>query len=306
MNQSIFKAQVSFLPCVNCDDSDIDTISLGRALISDTWRAKVEAVRAEKNPEKQKALKDALPCFTPSGTFTHVSRAGLLRHSGFISVDIDYKPEKGINKALAGFDLKAAISAVPHVAYCGLSCRGAGYVVIIPIADANKHRDYFRALAYHFERAGLEIDPACKDISRKRFVSWDAEPYINTAAKPWAYTLPQREHTTRETLGRDLNAAETAAKVEAVIKACEINAWDITESYADWVRLLSALAGTFGEAGREYAHRISANYPGYEAEATDAKFTNLLRHPEYKTQIGTFFYIARQEIGKHDFDNLEL
>jgi len=306
MERNLFSAQVSFLPCVNADDCEIETITLGRALIADTWRAQVEAVRAEKDPAKRKALKAALPCFTPSGIFSHVSRAGLVRHSGFISLDIDYKPEKGVNTNLAGYDLKAAISAVPNVAYCGHSCGGSGYVVIVPIADPAKHREYFRALAYHFERAGLEIDAACKDVSRKRFVSWDAAPYINTAARPWAITLPEREHATRETLGRDLDAGETAAKVEAVISACELNAWDITENYADWVRILSALASTFGEAGRDYAHRISALYSRYNAQETDAKYSNLLRHPEYKTQIGTFFYIARQEIGKHDFDNLAL
>ena len=217
MKQTLIAAQVSFLPCVNADDSEIETISLAQALFSDAWRAKVEAIRAEKNPAKRKALKAALPCFTPSGTFTHVSRAGLVRHSGFISLDIDYKPEKGVNTNLAGYDLKAAISAVPNVAYCGHSCGGAGYVVIVPIADPAKHRDYFHALAYYFERAGLELDPACKDVTRKRFVSWDAAPYVNTAAQPWALTLPQREHATRETLGRELDAAETAAKVEAWI-----------------------------------------------------------------------------------------
>ena len=122
MKQSLFTAQVTFLPCVNADDSEIETISLARALFSDAWRAKVEAVRAEADPAKQKALKDALPCFTPAGTFRHVSRAGLQTPSRFLCVDIDYKPEKGINNALAGYDLKAEISRVPCVAYCGLSC----------------------------------------------------------------------------------------------------------------------------------------------------------------------------------------
>lgn len=336
METNLFKAKISLLPYVaNADDSEIENTSLGRVLIADTWRAQVEAVRAEKDPLKKALLKSGLPdrptpeqraaikaekdparreqmrrglpCFTPSGIFSHVSRAGLVRHSGFISLDIDYKPEKGVNTNLAGYDLKAAISAVPNVAYCGHSCGGSGYVVIVPVADPAKHREYFHALAYYFERAGLELDPACKDVTRKRFVSWDAAPYVNTPAKPWALTLPQREHATRETLGRDLDADETAAQVEAVIKACEANRWDITADYADWMRILAALASTFGEAGRDYAHRISALYSGYQAAETDAKFTSLLRHPaDTPAQIGTFFYIARQEIGKHDFDNLSL
>lgn len=278
---------------------------LYRALLSDTWRARVEAVRAAKDEAEQKRLKKALPCFTPSGTFSHVSRNGLLQHSGFISLDIDYNPKAGINKALAGFDLKKAVEALPFVAYCGRSCRGAGYVLIIPIADTAKHLEYFRALSYYFERAGLEIDAQCKDVSRKRFVSWDENPYINTAARPWEKVLPEREHTTRETIGRELDESENAAKVEAVIGYCEREQLDITANYSDWVKILSAFT-IFGDAGRDYAHRISKFYPGYSQAQTDAKYSNLLRHPEYKTGLGTFFYIARQEIGKHDFDGLDL
>lgn len=307
MYQSIFNTNVSFLPRVNCNDREIQTISLGRALLSESWRREVEALRAEKDRARQKALKDALPCFTPSGIFSHVSRTGLIEHSGYISIDIDCKPDEGINPELVGFDLKAAISTVPHIAYCGRSCRGSGYVVIIPIADPAKHSEYFRALAYHFERAGLEIDRGCRDICRKRFVSWDPDPFINTAARPWAITLPERDTcSTREILGRDLGKDETAAQVEAIIDACEEKKWDITADRQDWVRILSALANTFGEAGRDFAHRISANYPGYTPEETDRKFTDMLKHPEYAYTIATFFHIAKQEIGKHDFDHLIL
>ena len=303
---TLFKAQISLLPNASADDSEIENISLGAALVSRKWRKKVEALRAEKDPQKRQALKDNLPCITPGGTFGHVSRAGLINPSGFLCADLDYKPEKGINTALSGFDLKAEISRLPYVAYCGHSCSGAGYFLIIPIKDPSKYKDYYRALAADFEKGGLTLDATCSNIAFKRFVSYDDNPYINTAAQPYAYTLPEREHTTREALGRELDATETAAKVEAVISACELNKWDITESYADWVRIISALASTFGEAGRDYAHRISALYTGYDYQETNNKYNDLLRHQEYKTQIGTFFYIARQEIGKHDFDNIVL
>ncbi len=304
MIQNIFKTGISFLPRIDCDDTDIETISLGCVLVSNKWREKVEALRNEKDPEKRKALKKQLPCFTPSGIFTHVSREGLTKHSGFICLDIDYKPDKGINPNLSSIDLKQKISAVPQVAYCGRSCGGAGYFVLIPIADTTKHREYFRALEYHFKRCGITIDPQCKDISRKRFVSWDDSPYINTAAQPWGLTLPAQDHATRETMGRDLNEGETAEKVEALIKACEANKYDITEDYDNWLQILSALASTFGENGREYAHRISTINPGYTYEETEAKYNNLLKHPEYKYNIGTFFYIAREQMGKYDFDEI--
>lgn len=303
MNQSIFTANVSFLPRIDGNGAAPQTITLGRALLSDQWRAQVEAVRAEKDPDRQDELKHSLPCFTPSGTFRHISRAGLVRHSGFLSIDIDCKPDKGINAALVGYDLKAAIAAVPHVAYCGRSCRGAGYVVVIPIADPAKHSEYFRALAYHFRRAGLEIDKSCGDICRRRFVSWDPDPYINTGARPWSFILPERDRSAQETPGPDL--AEASARVEAVISACEQNGWDITADREDWVQILSSLANTFGEGGREYAHRISARYPGYVPEETDSKYSDLLRHPEYKWRIGTLFHIYQREERKHDLAEMK-
>lgn len=309
MNQTFFTAKVSFLPCVNCQDKEIKTYSLGHLVLSPKWRKEIETIRAEADPAKQKELKDALPCFTPAGTFSHVCKNGLIKPSSFLCADIDCDPEKGINTALKTCNLKEDIARLPFVAYCGRSCRGTGYFLIIPIADPSKYRDYYKALQEDFEKGGITLDPSCKDISRKRFVSWDPDPYINTAATPYNYTLPEREHTTREILGHDIDATETAAKVDAVIRSCENNNWDITADYSDWVRILAALAGTFGENGRNYAHRISALYSGYSYEQTDAKYSSFLnnrRSQEHPAGIGTFFYIARQEIGKHDFDNLSL
>ena len=195
------------------------------------------------------------------------------------------------------------------MAYCGKSCGGKGYFLIIRIADASKYKAYYRALQADFEKGGLTLDKACSNIAFKRFVSWDDTPYINTAALPYSYTLPEREHTTRETLGRELNEEETRAKVEAVIKHCEENKIDITADYGDWVRILAALAGTFGADGEDYAHRISSLYPGYSKEQTEQKYKSFLNgrgSQEQRANIGTFFYIARQEIGKHDFDNVVL
>ena len=307
MSNTIFDAKISFAPSVNANDSEIETISLGRALIADTWREQVEALRTETNPARRKALKDKLPCITPGGTFSHISKGGLMEASGYLCADLDYKPEKGINADLEGFDLKGAVARLPYVAYCGKSCGGKGYFLIIRIADASKYKEYYKALQADFERGGLALDRACSNIAFKRFVSWDANPYINTAALPYSYTLPEREHTTRETLGRDLNQEETRAKVEAVIKHCEDERIDITADYADWVRILAALAGMFGADGEQYAHRISQQYPGYSQEQTAQKYRSFLNTAGGQGQranIGSFFYIARQEIGKHDFDGV--
>ena len=176
MSNTIFDTKISFAPSVNADDSEIETITLGRALISDAWREQVEALRAETDPAKRKALKDKLPCITPGGTFTHISKNGLDKASGYLCADLDYKPEKGINADLEGFDLKAAVARLPYVAYCGKSCGGKGYFLIIRIADASKYKAYYRALQADFEKGGLTLDKACSNIAFKRFPDFDNAP----------------------------------------------------------------------------------------------------------------------------------
>ena len=306
MYQSLFKAQVSFLPSVQAKGSGICTIPLAAALLSDRWRAQVEAVRAEADPDKRRALKAALPCFTPAGTITRQAGGGdrLAVPSGFLCVDIDAKDNAGVTDFAS---LKEKAAQVPCIAYCGRSCGGAGFFVLIPIADPAKYRDYYKALQADFARCGLRIDPACKDLCRKRFVSWEPDPYINTGAQPYAYTLPAQARTRPEPPAPE-DLPEIAAQVEAVIRTCEAERWDITADRAKWVKILAALAHAFGEAGRDYAHRISALYPGYDPGETDKTFTSVLKPPAdgeaQAVTIASFFSIAREEMGKHDFDEL--
>ncbi len=307
MSNTIFEAKISFAPSVNASDTELGVISLGRALVSDTWRQQVETLRAELDPAKRKTLKEKLPCITPGGTFSHISKNGLIQASGYLCADLDCKTDKGINADLEDYDLKTAVARLPYVAYCGRSCGGKGYFLIIPIADASKYKAYYRALCADFERGGLHLDRACSNIAFKRFVSWDPNPYINTAARPYSYILPEREHAPREVLGRELLEGETRAKVEAVIRHCEDRGIDITSDYSDWVRILAALASTFGADGEEFAHRISKLYDGYVEAQTRAKYKSFLNGRgswSRKANIGTFFYIACQEIGKHDFDDI--
>lgn len=303
MINTLFDTYVTFAPKVDAKDDKLRTISLGLALVSSKWRKQVEALRQETDPTRRKALKEGLPCFTPGGTFRHIGKDGLTNPSGYLCADLDYKLEKGINASLEDYDLKAAVSRLPYVAYCGKSCGGKGYFLIIRIADPKKYKDYYRALQADFKAGGLTLDSACSNIAFKRFVSWDESPYINTAALSYSYTLPEREYTTREVMGRALSDDETRAEVEGIIKHCEENKIDITGDYSEWVRILAALAGQFGQQGEEFAHRISSLYQGYSEEETRKKYKSFLNQPT-RAGIGTFFYIARQEIGKHDFDNI--
>lgn len=304
MRKTIFDTQVSLFRSVSCDDSEIEKASLASLLLSDKWRDKVQAVRNEADGERRKQMKGTLPAFTPSGTFSSKAADGLVKHSGFICIDIDGKD----NASVSNFaELKRLIRAVPCVEYCGLSVSGTGYFCLIPIADASKHREYFRALAHDFRRCGITIDKKCVNVNRMRFVSYDPAPYVNTAALPYDYILPATEPTARtaaKVIGRTVSDAESKDYFEAACREIEQRHIDITGDYGQWFEILCAIAHEYGEGGRGAAHLISAQAACYDRRETDLQYRECVKHGGYGYTLGTFFYYAKREIGARDFEDL--
>ena len=302
MNKSIFETEVSFLPSVTCKDGELKKVRLGGVLLSERWRPLVEKVRAEADPARRKELKQHLPAFMPSGVFTKKTADGLQEHSGFICIDIDAKDNTDVDNFGR---LKEYVCQIPQVAYCGLSVGGAGFFCIMPIADPAKHRDYFRAIERDFKECGITIDRQCYNVNRLRYVSYDPVPYINTAAKVYDYILPIKDYSAAQVLGREITGDETKGKFAAVLREVEATKIDITGNYGQWFEILCAIASTFGERGREYAHAVSKQADCYDPGETERQYSEILKR-NYGYSIGTFFYYAKKEIGKHDFDDIKL
>ncbi|SDS89837.1 DUF3987 domain-containing protein [Winogradskyella sediminis] len=82
--------------------------------------------------------------------------------------------------------------------------------------------------------------------------------------------------------------------IESYISAIEQSGTDITGSYATWRDLGFALAEEYGETGRDYFHRISKNYAGYDVKECDAQFDKCLNAKGHGITIATFFHYAHQ------------
>lgn len=300
MRNSIFDTEATFLPTITCKDGEMKKVRLSTLLLSDRWKDSVEKIRTETDPIKRANLKKNLPAFIPAGVFSRKTADGLQRHSGFICIDIDEKD----NKDITNFDrFKDSIHQIPHVSYCARSVGGKGFFCLIPIADPDKHTEYFRAIEQDFKRCGIRIDRKCSNVNRLRFVSYDPVPYINTAAKVYDYVLPPNDRSTAQVLGVELTGDEVKVKfIETLQEICNARI-DITGDYGQWFEILCSVASIFGEYGREYAHEISQQADCYDYEETDRQYTEILKH-SYGYSIGTFFYYAKKEIGKHDFDNI--
>ena len=174
------------------------------------YAQQIAAVRAlcrtneekERNKDVVAALKKALPAGIMSAVVAGgIKEENVTDKNGVICIDIDGKDNPAITDWQA-FKLELARSR--FIAYVGLSISGLGVFALIPLADPERHKQHYAAIEQDFKRAtftfmqagdsepttlvGVNLDPSCKDIARKRFVSYDPQPYINTAAQVYCKT----------------------------------------------------------------------------------------------------------------------
>lgn len=253
----------------------------------------VRKIKQTKGAEAYKKAKQEMPVFTVSGIFSGSSAGTLEQHSGLICIDIDKKDNTG----LTNFDkLKELIKDNPYVAYCGHSVGGDGYFAIIPISSPEQHKEHFLSLEKAFARCGIKVDTSCKDVSRKRFISYDTEPYINFDAVVYdrVYNAISVANNSIKTKRNDIQNKDQLTKdVLEIIEIVELLGVDITGRYEQWFKIGCALASAFKEDGREMFHKVSEQGESYRYDTADTKYTECLR-TKGEVHIGTFFYFAKE------------
>lgn len=280
---------------------------------------KVREIKRTKGERAYKEAKQNLPTYAVSGLFTGATAGTLKQHSGLICIDIDKKD----NPDLTDFDqMKDLIREVPYVAYCGHSVGGDGYFAIIPISNPECHKGHFLSLEKAFARCGIKVDTSCKDVSRKRFISYDDEPYINLGAvtydrlydpragrMDWVKASAEAEASSRSWESHNAvsamnnhlkrnkdNTKERERLVKDVLNTItdiELFGIDITGHYEQWFKIGCAFANAFGEEGRQMFHKVSQFGSTYDPEDADRKYNDCLKS-NGSIDIGTFFYYAKQ------------
>ena len=82
--------------------------------------------------------------------------------------------------------------------------------------------------------------------------------------------------------------------IETYVSAIEQSGIDITGNYATWRDLGFALAEEYGETGRDYFHRISKNFIGYDSKECDEQFNKCLNAKGDGITIATFYHYTHQ------------
>ena len=286
----ILSKKVTLFNNVSC--TKFKDVELRAVLMGETFKSKVDALRNESDPDKQKSMKIKLPCYKIAGTFKGGADADLKQPSGLLGVDIDAKD----NPMVTNFDkLKDVIGALPFVAYCGLSCRGKGYFCIVPIKEPSQYKQHYESLKRDFAQFGLVIDASCSNVGHLRFVSYDPEPYINPDAEVYAYVVPSAV-TPSYKKDRASRTDEERATIDyrtlrIVSEVCHTQT-DITADYEVWWCLACALASEYSDAGRAMFHALSKWSQKYDEGYTDETYDNALGYKEHTASIATLFYYA--------------
>jgi hypothetical protein len=110
-------------------------------------------------------LKENLPCFTVTGTFSRRCEEGIIERSGLAPVDLDSAEDYD------KIHLLNELKKIPSIAYAGLSCRGNRLWAIVPFLYPDKYKKHYERLIQSFQDMGFPIGDNChKQISQPRFV----------------------------------------------------------------------------------------------------------------------------------------
>lgn len=257
------------------------------------------------NEKAYKEFKSRLPAFAASGTFTARKADGLKTYNGYICIDIDGQD----NPHITDFPrLRDELSKIKNIDACFLSASGEGVFCFVRVGDDPKrHKQYFNALSVCFKKLGINVDEKCSDISRLRFITFDADGYLDeNDPVPFTQTLDRKptdrnvnkeKFTASGSSRRHVSKQESPMhKVERTIEKLEEQSIDITDDYNDWIRIGFAFAREFDEEGRDLFHRVSSISPKYDTHRADVAYDGFLSadEPANPATLGTFFHLAKE------------
>ena len=249
--------------------------------INQTYQAAAEAIRAETSKAKRRELKANLPGIRMAGTFSGQTDQSLITKSGLIGMDID---------DLSGDidEIKGRLSNDQYAAAVFTSVSGAGICMVFRTKNDDYTEAYIEIAEYLHNTYGLSCDPACKNISRFRYITFDELPYINLNCE--VFSAPRRRKAPKIEFAPYCQNDD----VQFILGQIQQQGTDLTASYQDWLRIGLAIAGEYGEAGRDYFHIVSQNHPEYSTKKTNAKYDSFLKASGTRVSIKTLFYIAAQ------------
>ena len=297
--KTLLNSKISLYKRVNETKSQTITLDDWLHKVTPAAKSHILTIRGanEIDPKAAKAMKTLnLPCCTISGVFEGDRKADKVTvMNPIICVDIDIIPE-----GMTLDTLKQKVFEIPSVFYVSLSARGEGIFALIYYNIENDFLTTFKSLQYDFKLINIEIDKACKDICRLRFVSWDEHPmekeevemydgyYMEQFADPQFY-----KETKRPDAQTNIDDWFTFKTIKYLINNCGYRADD----YQDWLMDGFRLA-TFGEYGHSLFMHLSQHSDNFNERVAERKWEECVRTTKMTRDCLTYYYgEAKRRIG---------
>ena len=277
-------------------------------------------IKAQKT-YKAKNFPVFFPAILSGGTTNdHVSEDAQI-----IIIDVDGDKNPGLSME----DMFLKLQSRKEVAAIATSIRGGGAYAVVKIKPTRSNDDFHaiaQSLEYELGEIGLNIDPSCKNIARKRFFGYSKRVWFNES-EPEMY-LPLFKVPARKTAKKALQitpiAKEAIKEVQVsdyrpltdLIKELEDKKIDITGSYevggkeipahTNWTAICFAIVNAYGEDGRNLFHRLSQFNSDYAYSEADEKYTHQLATSKGEHTLQTVYgAIKRAGIVVEDFKKIE-
>ena len=229
-------------------------------------------------------------CVMPSGTFLERNDNGLDgEFTGVVVLDLDAKDNIGIDIDNVVKDSKLISNTIAY----HKSVSGEGYAIYVLVDEWKKNtykfvRDFYTAML------GVTFDKSTSNLSRLRYVSTDPDIWVSETVEPLMIpnVIPKKKDSYVP-----LNEARSDNSDKIIIDLIDTvisNGDDPTSDYGDWFTLGCAIASWLGEGGRDYFHKVSSNYYGYNYTEVDSKYDSILSLGRWKAGKGSIVYILSQ------------
>lgn len=242
------------------------------------WAEEVTAVRECGDKDSRDAAKRSVPCVTVSGVFTKRNQSSLVRHSGFICIDIDTE----CNRTALGSD------PYTYALFDSVSRQGVAIMVKV---KPDKHNESFDWLQqYYFDTYGVVIDSKPRNVVSLRFVSFDPDIVINESSRT------AKTKARKVAAPKSLPIVYTGDQISDLVGSVVDLGLSIAESYEDYLNLSFALADELGESGRSHFHTLASMSAKYSSQQADRQYTIALRRDTTgrRVTIGTFYHMLKQ------------
>lgn len=113
------------------------------------------------------------------------------------------------------------------------------------------------------------------------------------AFNPGDWLNNHRQRNQAEPVPGPKSSTQIQHEVEVILRRIENSRIDLTCNYSDWLKLGFAFADEFHETGRDYFHRVSCFYSGYNPAGCNRQFDKCLKRGKSGVTIKSFFQAAK-------------